>query len=107
MNRIITNNYESAKPEIGMGVTQICWSDRHPYTIVEIVSPKEIVVQSDRSSRIDDRGMSDMQDYEYTPNPNAPRITLYNRYKDGHWRERAGGTIYMLGRREEYYDYSR
>ncbi len=35
------------KPEIGMGVTEICYSDRHAYTIIEVITDKKIVVQQD------------------------------------------------------------
>lgn len=43
--------YATAKmvaPEVGMGATRISWTDRHCYTIVEVVSPTEILVQKDK-----------------------------------------------------------
>lgn len=106
MNNIIENNYKSAEPVVGMGATELCYSDRHPYTVVEIVSAKKIIVQRDHYTRTDDRGMSDMQDYEYSPNPHAPKVEA-KLYKDGHWHlYNSKGNVLMLGRREEYYDYS-
>lgn len=100
---------ESIKP--GMGATQLLWSDREPFTIVEIIRFKSgknkglvkgVIVQRDDYVRTDSNGMSEMQEYTYSPNPEAPKITVTLR-KDGKWRSTSGGT-FLIGRREKYSD---
>lgn len=108
MNNIIENNYASAKPEVGMGVTELCYSDRHPYTIIEIINAKKVVVQGDKAVRTDKNGMSDAQSYEYSANPEGRVLTLTLR-TDGHWRAVGAGkgsNVFMIGRRSAYHDYS-
>jgi len=98
----------SLTPEIGMGVTEIMYSDRHPYTITAILTPKRIKVKADKTVRIDKNGCCEEQEYRYEPAPNAPEITLFlNKY--GRWKRLgdAGGSTYLIGRREEYYDFTR
>ena len=94
-------------PEVGMGATLILWSDRHAYTVVEVKSPRTIIVQRDNAKRTDNLGMSESQEYSYTPNPNAPKEVFTFR-KNGRWVEK-GKSIrnspLVLGIREEYYDY--
>jgi len=89
-----------------MGVTGGAGSDCYPYTVVEVLSPKDIVIQSDSYRRTDKNGMSESQEYEITPNPNGgkTRITLRN---NGRWvmrgqdKHRSG---YSLGFRRAYQD---
>lgn len=91
-----------------MGATELCWTDRHAYTIVEIAADgKLIVVQADAATLADQNGMSDAQNYTYTPDTMAPRVTLTLR-KNGRWvrkRDTANGTSFAIGVRREYHDY--
>ncbi len=110
MNNIIENNYKSSTSTVGMGATRLGYSDRHPYTVIEVnPNGKECVIQEDKATRTDSNGMSDSQSYAYEPNPNAAKETI-RLYKDGHWHiymKGAGkGDVVMLGRRQKYYDYS-
>lgn len=105
MNNIIKNNYASSKPEVGMGATELMYSDRHAYTIIEICTPKKIRLQRDKATRADSNGMSDAQSYTYECDPNGEIITATLR-KDGHWRISGNNHVVMLGARREYYDYS-
>ena len=93
-------------PEVGMGATQIMWSDRHPFTVVE-VSPnsRRCVVQEDRAVRTDKHGMSDCQDYDYEANPEGRKVTL-SRRKNGDWRQVGDTQLFHLGYRSRYFDYS-
>lgn len=97
------------EPEVGMGVTEMCWSDRHPYEVVEIKDERHIVVRALDSKRIDNNGFSESQEYEYTSNTNNPVITLF-KTKNGEWRERIGRTLgcnrFVIGYAEKYYDFS-
>lgn len=100
------------EPKVGDGATQILWTDRNPYTIVEVIPVKSgpnkgkihtVVVQADDYKRIDKNGpFTESQDYEYTPNPNAPREIVTKR-KNGQWKD-SGGTKFALGWRDRYYD---
>lgn len=62
--------------EVGVGATHAVGSDRYPYTVVEVVNERRIVVQRDEFRRTDSNGLSESQEYEYTPNPNAEKLTL-------------------------------
>jgi hypothetical protein len=108
MVNAIGNQTRSLKPEVGMGVTELMYSDRHPYTVVEILSSKRIVVQEDVARRTDSNGFSETQKYEYTPNPTSPRIILFLN-KFGRWKRLgdAKGSTFLVGKREEYYDFTR
>ena len=102
------NQTRSLQPEIGMGVTEICYSDRHPYTIVAVLSPSKIQVKRDIATRIDKNGYSESQDYTYEVDNDYPAITL-RLNKFGRWKElrHAKGSTYLIGQREEYYDFTR
>ena len=108
LQNAIGNQTRSLKPEVGMGVTELMYSDRHPYTVVEILTPKRIKVRADTTTRIDKNGASETQEYTYTEDSRAPEITLFlNKY--GRWKRvgDAQGSTYLIGRREEYYDFTR
>ncbi len=96
-------------PEVGMGATGLSYTDRHPFTIVEIVNSKKIVVQEDFAIRTDSNGMSESQSYEYTSNPDAPKIVVTLR-KNGHWVQQGGkmsnGRSYLIGHRNKYHDFN-
>jgi hypothetical protein len=91
-----------------MGVTEIMYSDRHPYTVVHIISTKRIVVKADKAIRIDKLGASDYQEYQYEPDPVGEVITLFLN-KFGKWKRSgdAQGSTFLIGEREEYYDFTR
>ena len=95
-------------PFLGMGATLLRFTDRDPATIVEIViklRKVEIVVTPemkagvdyniddvvrigvtlDSYKRTDGNGMSEMQEYEYTSNPDG-YISYYRKNKDGMWK---------------------
>jgi hypothetical protein len=93
-------------PEIGMGATELMWSDRHAYTVVHVSqSGKRIIVQRDRAIRADSNGMSESQSYTFVPQPDAPCITLSLR-KNGQWKAVGGGSTFAIGYRSEYHDFS-
>ena len=96
-------------PEIGMGVTEFGFSDRSPYTVVKILSPKKIVVQADDYKRVDKNGMSESQAYTYTMNPNGATRILTHR-KNGWWIPQGSpmkdSTRFGLGSRDRYYDFT-
>jgi len=99
------------EPQEGMGATILMYTDRHAATIVRVGRGRRpwLQVQRDHARRVDDNGMSDAQQYEYQANPEAPRET-YTLRKNGAWvREHEAmdsGTRLLVGKREEYYDFS-
>jgi hypothetical protein len=104
----IGNQTKSLKPEVGMGVTELMYSDRHPYTIIAVLSEKKIQVIRDIATRTDKNGCCEIQEYTYTPDYNSPTVTL-RLNKHGRWKESGhpDGSTFLIGRREEYYDFTR
>lgn len=108
MMNLLRGNSKPLEPEIGMGVTYLGWTDRHPYTVIKVISPTRIVIQADSYKRVDKNGQSESQQYLFTPNPKGEVITLSKR-KDGRWREVGKdlrSSIYQIGERSKYHDYS-
>ena len=104
----LTNHlYATSKqptPEIGMGATILCWTDRHAGTIVKI-TPTQVHVQRDSATRTDKNGLSESQQYSYAPNPTG-EIVVFRRRKNGSYRAATTGNGLLIGTRDEYYDYS-
>lgn len=76
-------------PEIGMGVTYLCGSDRYPYTIIKVNTPHKLTIREDNP--ISKRVARD-------PKPKAIRL-----HKSGHWFDK-DGMQYRIGDRESYLD---
>jgi hypothetical protein len=103
------------EPTVGMGVTMLSWTDRDAGTIVEVNNKKRyIAVTEDSKTRIDNNGISESQEYEYTTVMDGYR-NYYRKDRKGQWRRcyfnnngrlvfGTGGLI--IGRRESYYDFS-
>ena len=104
------------EPEVGMGATMLGWTDRYPGTVIAW-DGKVLTVQGDTATRTDSNGMSESQEYDYTPDPSGS-LTRFKRDRQGMWREvhtsekgrlvfcEGGGNGLILGRREKYYDFS-
>ena len=96
------------EPEVGMGVTEMMWSDREPWEIIEVIDERHIVIRALDSKRIDNRGLSECQDYEYFSNENNRTARLF-KTKKGQWRERIGrnglgDTKFVIGYADKYWD---
>jgi len=95
---------DEPKPEVGMGCTMLGWSDRYAYTITRISkSGKTFWAKRDLSVRVDCNGMSEDQSYDYTSNPLAPE-RMVRLCKRDQWRSKC--ERFIIGYRNEYYDYS-
>jgi hypothetical protein len=106
MNHIYSRAADQV-PVVGMGVTRLCWTDRHAYTLIEILSEKKLRIQRDTVTRVDSNGMSDSQAYEYAPNPSGATCIITLR-KNGRWCQEGQDSkseAFMLGMRKEYYDF--
>ncbi len=108
LQNAIGNQTKSLQPEIGMGVTELMYSDRHPYTVTAILSLNRIQVKPDQATRTDKNGCCESQEYTYETDHDSPAITLFLN-KFGRWKRvgDAQGSTYLIGRREEYYDFTR
>ena len=100
-NRIMERDTETV-PEIGMGATELCYTDRYPYTVVKILSKSRIVVQADNYEPADNEPMSN--NWKYSPNPEGTLKTLIKTKKG--WKVLKGSTYFRLNMRQHYYDYS-
>ena len=107
INNILSQT--TAIPEVGMGATLLGWSDRYPATIVEVApNGKKVGIQEDDFKRTDNNGMSEMQEYEFTPNTSRT-IVYYTLRKNGRWvrkGESMNGASLQIGQRRAYYDFS-
>lgn len=109
--------------KIGDGVTEILYTDRAAYSIVEIKSDRKIVVQKDTATLKEDfqpeivpGGFAGHctnnreQRYNYTPNPEGPQVVLTLR-KSGKWlpmgqSDSPRSKSWKIGIRSEFYDYN-
>ncbi len=94
---------KNPQPVPGMGATMLCWTDRHPGTVISVTS-KTLRIQLDRAIRVDKNGMSECQEYRYEPDIRE-RVITFRLTKRG-WREQGGGASLLLGTREKYHDFS-
>jgi len=65
-------------------------------------------LQRDKAIRKDKWGMTDAQQYLYQPDPNRVVVTV-SRRRDGKYRrvgEGNTGSLFMVGARQEYYDFT-
>lgn len=95
-------------PTVGMGATMLCWSDRHAATIVEVSkSGKKVGIVQDIATRTDKNGMSESQEYDFTPGTGSP--IYYTLRKNGAWVREGDsmrGSRIVIGDRSEYHDFS-
>lgn len=92
-------------PEPEMGATLILYTDRQAYTIIEVdKSGNSFKMQRDRADRVDSNGMSECQKYKYTRNKDEA-VCLVRKANDGQWYTKGGSKV-IVGRREEYHDFS-
>lgn len=106
ISNIMVESTSKVVPIVGMGITECHYTDREAGTINRVSkSGKTFWYTVDDAERTDKNGMSESQDYTYTPNhdryPN--RATLR---KDGVFRSTGTNYPIILGRRNKFYDYS-
>lgn len=104
MNRLM-ENMQPETPQVGMGATKLLYSDRHAYTVVEVVNDKVIMVKRDIAIPRH-KGMSDSQHWEYQEDTLAQPIKV-KLHKQGYWYQEGDTTTrFLVGVRDEYFDYS-
>ena len=60
---------QPAVPRVGDGATIVLWTDRIACTVIEVKTPRKIVIQEDNAIRTDKNGMSKTQEYRYRRAP--------------------------------------
>lgn len=109
INHAMSMAGQPEQPEVGMGATELMWTDRHAYTVTRVVSPRRVEVRQDLAIRVDENGMSDAQQYRYEPDPEAP-VEVITKRKNGRWvrmgQPTSHGPVFILGTRDEHHDYS-
>ena len=82
VNWLMGNN--QSKPIVGKGATELCWTDRHAYEVLEVSDDgMSCVIDQYVRKRVDKNGLSEMQEYVYdTLHKNPQRIV---------WRKKQGG----------------
>lgn len=105
-------------PVVGMPATVLHWTDRQAATVAELIQcGKSLIVatRDDIAKRVDKNGMSESQDYEFSPNPNGS-VHYFRKDRAGKWvsvyRNESGRWIngrsagLLLGSRQQYHDFS-
>jgi len=109
INHLMSGTRGAPTPVVGMGATILGWTDRHPATIVAVSKTGSWVeIQEDNAKRTDSNGMSECQDYEFTPNTEA-QVCRYSLRKNGAYvrvGDSVNGSRLRIGERSKYYDYS-
>lgn len=91
-------------PTVGMGATIHVGSDAYPATVIQVTrNGRRVVIQEDIATRIDQNGISEIQEYTYEPNPQGT-IHVVTLRKDGQYRESGTTTPVSIGSRRKYYD---
>lgn len=104
VNNRIMERSKSKEPEIGMGVTECLWSDRHAWEIIAIKDDRHITVRRMGHKCLDYYA----GDYEVFSDPNGVVINLFKTKTKG-WRQRIGTRQlgcngFYIGYAEEYED---
>lgn len=96
-------NYK--EPKVGMGVTELMWTDRHAWMITEVDKDKKGFIMTRMNPKA--VGSYYEQRYEYNDkngNPYLSSTTMHVRFKYKGWRSESGKMNLALGYAEEYED---
>jgi hypothetical protein len=103
VNHLSSSAGRDLVPVVGMGATQLMYTDRIAYTVIWVSkSGKTIKVQEDHAERTDKNGMSECQTYEHKPNLKGEVYTV--RLTKRGWSSKS--RRFALGYRSTYHDYS-
>jgi hypothetical protein len=96
---------EWRKPQIGEGATELCYSDRHAYTIVEVAkSGRSFRARMDKATRTDNNGMSESQGYTFEFDPDGEEVNV--RWTGRGWKRVRHSSYFKIGIREKYHDFN-
>jgi hypothetical protein len=109
-NLLLGSAVTPREPVVGDAATIIRWTDRVAATVIAVsANGKTVQVQCDHARRIDDNGMSECQQYEYTRDPGGA-IGVFTKRKTGGWVAQGAtiktGSGLLIGHRDHFYDFS-
>ena len=81
------------EPKVGMGLTELLWSDRHAYEVIEVQDKTHCKIRALKYERTDSNGISESQTYKYTSNPDGEIKHLV--FRNGRWRSRKVEEVYL------------
>ena len=101
-NRLMENT-SSTEPKIGMGATELMYSDREPWEIIDIKynrkgEARQLVLRH-MSSKAKPGAEFGHQDWIIEPDPNG-EVRVIKRKRNGTWGS------FLIGHVEKYYDWS-
>ena len=79
-NRMMEGSTTNKEIVVGMGATELLYTDRNPYTVIEVKSKNRILVQADGA--INKATFPD-QEWEYSRNPEGQILELVKTKMDG------------------------
>ena len=91
-NRMMEKSTPKIRPEIGMGVTECLWSDRHAWEVAGVIDEKHIVIRR-MGHKCKDYYAGD---WEVFPNPDGEICHLV--FRSGRWRDRLWDEKYENGK---------
>ena len=100
-NRLMDGT-QTEEPFVGMGATELLWSDRHAYTVIRIKSKCRIIVQRDKAIPAEGYDYFGNQVYDFESNPDGYTLELIKTKKG--WKTLGGCNYFHLGTRMEYQD---
>jgi len=110
INHLYSRGTVGRIPKVGDGATILGWTDRYAATVVavrETAKQVTVTLQEDHARRVDANGMSESQQYEFTPNPQARlQVFRFAKREDGTLQGLGDGKKVRLGQRMHYYDFS-
>ena len=96
-------SHNETVPKVGEGATELLYSDRHAYEVLEVDEKKKrVLLQRYAPKRIDGLGMSDSQAYEYKELQGEP---FYIFYKWGSWKTKHRSVHFTKEACEKYGDF--
>ena len=96
INRL-AEGQQIGEPQVGYGVTEYCYSDRHAYTIVEVATNGKRFWMTQDDYTYDSGGYAK----DYKSNPDNPRIEV-RKFKNK-WKILRDNYV-TVGCRDAYYD---
>lgn len=105
MKKKLGEMYKNLMPEVGMGATEVLFSDRRAKTIVDVVTPNKVIVRENEVKCIDYfKG-----NYEILEELSCMPQKIFTRRKSGRWVEfgqpdKYSSVFLVLGHRAHYID---
>ena len=80
------NGNNNSEPKIGEGATELMWSDRHAFEVIEVSQDKmSCTIQRYKTKRSDKNGMSDSQGYIYDELTAEKKHLVWRKKQGGCW----------------------